>query len=183
MAKPSVGKILALREVLRSHSVAAAKLRKYARTEVGEGRLDVNSQFADIEDENKDYEQAFATIREKFQNLLGLEFSTESVRTSQSVAVITALAFIFVPLSFLASVFGLNGVNVDAKWFGIACIPIVVISLICTLSIGGIIRLWERNQSEQEGLGLDKPSEKLPLIRFNILAKQRNTRPSGREHV
>ncbi|KAL2358265.1 hypothetical protein BJ546DRAFT_1087580 [Cryomyces antarcticus] len=179
----SVGKILALREVLRSHSVAAAKLRKYARTEVGEGRLDVNSQFADIEDENKDYEQAFATIREKFQNLLGLEFSTESVRTSQSVAVITALAFIFVPLSFLASVFGLNGVNVDAKWFGIACIPIVVISLICTLSIGGIIRLWERNQSEQEGLGLDKPSEKLPLIRFNILAKQRNTRPSGREHV
>ncbi|TKA78786.1 hypothetical protein B0A49_00818 [Cryomyces minteri] len=179
----SVGKILALREILRSHIVAAARIQKYARTEVGEGRRDVKSQLADIEDETKDYELAFATIQKQFENLLSLEFSTENVRTSQSVAVITALAFVFVPLSFSASVFGLNGVNVDAKWFGIACIPIVVVSLICTLSIGGIIRLWERNQSEQKELGLDEPPDVLPIVRYNVLTRQRNTRPSGREHA
>lgn len=75
------------------------------------------------------YELKATTLLEQQQNLLGLALNLETHRQGQAVARLNALAFTFLPLSFVASIFGITTFTVAAKWYPVFAIPLFLLTL------------------------------------------------------
>jgi len=89
------------------------------------------------------YSRTCQTMKEQMQNLLNLEFNTETVSQAQSVTRLNVLAFTFIPLSFVASIFGMTNFEVGPKWFPVMAIPLLLCTIILGLLAGRVVSAWE----------------------------------------
>ena len=86
-------------------------------------------------------------LMETFQLLM----STISVEQAQRGTLLTQLAFIYVPLSFITGIFGMNLSEINGSYVPIwICIVGMVIALLCTLSIFSIIRIYSKRNHGPE---------------------------------
>lgn len=63
-----------------------------------------------------------------FNNLIELEFNITNAIQSDNSAFLTAVATLFLPISYLASLFGMTTVTWPAIWYLWAAIPVFVVS-------------------------------------------------------
>lgn len=99
------------------------------------------------------YEASVASLEE---SKLGIELSKAGLTQNQSVKRLTQLAFIFIPLSFLTSVFGMN-IDVlagdGARWWTVI-IGGVIVYILVGLSYLGVLEIeksqvWRISRKEQ----------------------------------
>ncbi|PMD31721.1 hypothetical protein L207DRAFT_519074 [Hyaloscypha variabilis F] len=130
------------------------------------------------------YDLTSATLLAQQENLLGLAFNTETVtqtqvnlNQTQAVNRITALGFIFLPLSFVASIFGITTFTASARWYPVAAVPTMVITVVIALLLGKVTSAWE-NISVERGTTREGVN---PLTYYNgRLAKSSVNRSSDK---
>ncbi|KAM7183714.1 hypothetical protein V8F20_012519, partial [Naviculisporaceae sp. PSN 640] len=83
-----------------------------------------------LEDSQTNLEHQLETsevILRQLENLLGLTFNTQAIAQGQSMATLNLMATIFLPLSFVASIFGMTEFNLSAVWYPLAAFVVLCI--------------------------------------------------------
>ncbi|ORY15210.1 hypothetical protein BCR34DRAFT_192449 [Clohesyomyces aquaticus] len=72
----------------------------------------------------------FSCHKKQFENLLALSFNTEMVSQGQTVTRLNFSAFTFLPLSFVATLFGITKISVSAAWYPLwAFVTLLVVGI------------------------------------------------------
>ncbi|KAG4274719.1 hypothetical protein FPRO04_09083 [Fusarium proliferatum] len=136
-----------------------AELRE--STELLELLAELENRLQDSQ-QNLEYQlETSEVILRQLENLLSLAFNTQAIAQGQATAMLNVLATIFLPLSFVASVFGMTKFEISAVWYPPA-------AAIVLLLVGGAIFLlrW---------LGVDMNMIRLPVKPVSaLISKQQN---------
>jgi hypothetical protein len=111
-----VDRIYELQEYLRFHARSFRKLAKLKAAVPADEQAD--PLWTDIEDAVDDLDQfdsSLDNLKERFLNLLDLEFNIQNADQTEDSSFLTVIATLFLPVSFLASVFGIQNINWPPK--------------------------------------------------------------------
>ncbi|KAF2143213.1 uncharacterized protein K452DRAFT_296990 [Aplosporella prunicola CBS 121167] len=110
------------------------------------------------------YERLIETTREQLQNLLSLVFNAETVEQGKLVSRLTALAFVFIPLSLVAvsfltgifknieraneyfelkTVFGMTEAHISPKWYAASAAPVLILTIAAASILPPIFDAWD----------------------------------------
>jgi hypothetical protein len=92
------------------------------------------------------------TLKPGFTNLIDFEFNIQNAVQSDNSAYLTIIATLFLPVSYLASVFGMTTVTWPVKWYLWAAIPLVIASAIFTATLPWAIRHTQKRLYPIESL-------------------------------
>jgi hypothetical protein len=171
--------MISLREHVRIHKASLKIVMQRVEYMLGgtdfmatqglKGRLDDAYQLLEY------YEVTAATLLEQQQNLLSLAFNLETVAQGQAVARLNALAFIFLPLSFVASVFGITTFTAPPVWYPIAAVPVLLTTVIIAYAANKFFtsRGTEASTAKVE---ISEPSNDLEKLPTNISTFRGNLR-------
>ncbi|SMQ49776.1 unnamed protein product [Zymoseptoria tritici ST99CH_3D7] len=128
-----VDRIYEMKKFLRFHMRAFSKLQKL--------KLDVPKDeqqdplWDDMDDAIEDLEQFDSTLdglKDRFNNLIELEFNITNAVQSENSGFLSAVATLFLPVSFLASLFGITTITWPASYYLWAVIPVFLVSVAFT---------------------------------------------------
>lgn len=137
--------IYELREYLRFHNRSFTKLQKL-RGDVPKKEQN-DALWDDMDDAVEDLEQfaeSLNSLKERFDNLLSLEFNIKSSDQSENSAFLSRIATIFLPVSFLASLWGITTSQWDILWYAYAAAPVFVLSVAFLLIYPSLKQRWQR---------------------------------------
>lgn len=129
MLHHEVDRIYELKEYLQYHGRSFKKLQKL-KDDVPKNEQD-DPLWGDMDDATDDLDQYGATmdgLKERFSNLLDLEFNIQNAVQADNSQFLSAVATLFLPISFIASIFGFNTVQWPVIWFLWIAIPVIIIS-------------------------------------------------------
>lgn len=129
-----VDRIYELNEYLRFHSRSFKKLVKL-KDSVNKDEQDelVWEQMDDALDDLESYGCYLESLKERFNNLIELEFNIENATQSDNSRFLGILGTLFLPISFLASVFGITTITWPSIWYLYAVVPVFFVSLFFTV--------------------------------------------------
>jgi hypothetical protein len=171
--------MISLREHVRIHKASLKIVMQRVEYMLGgtdfmatqglKGRLDDAYQLLEY------YEVTAATLLEQQQNLLSLAFNLETVAQGQAVARLNALAFIFLPLSFVASVFGITTFTAPPVWYPIAAVPVLLTTVIIAYAANKFFTSTGTEASTAK-VEISEPSNDLEKLPTNISTFRGNLR-------
>ncbi|KAK5130579.1 hypothetical protein LTR08_001898 [Meristemomyces frigidus] len=129
-----VDRLYELKEYLHFHNRAFKKLQKL-KDNVPQ-REQKDPLWGDMDDAVEDLEQYDSTLdglKDRFNNLIELEFNIQNAVQSDNSQFLSVVASLFLPVSFLASLFGITTVTWPPIWYLYLAIPIMVASIAFTL--------------------------------------------------
>jgi hypothetical protein len=88
------------------------------------------SRLVDMEDELSMQSLRLTLYAEQYKNLIELEFNIANAKMGVRVAALSYLAFLFTPISFVSSMFGISSVDWNVSWFAIAAFLVALLSLL-----------------------------------------------------
>ncbi|HAV10301.1 MAG TPA: magnesium and cobalt transport protein CorA [Dehalococcoidia bacterium] len=117
-------------------------LNRLSRGEFSLISKDIRIFFRDIYDHVVQIEDLNLTLRDNFDNALSLYMSAVANRQNETMRVLSIVATIFMPLTLIAGIYGMNFENMpELKWrwgyFGV-----LALMMICVI----IVLLWYRSQ-------------------------------------
>ena len=130
-----VDRIYELKEFLHFHSRSFKKLQKL-KDSVPKDEQD-DPLWNDMDDAVEDLDQFDSTtdgLKERFNNLIDLEFNIQNAVQADNSAFLSVVATLFLPVSFLASLFGMTTINWPAMWYVYVAVPVLILSIIFTAS-------------------------------------------------
>ena len=129
MMHNEVDRIYEMKEFLYFHSRAFKKLQKL------KDNVPQNEQqdplWGDMGDAVEDLEQFDSStdgLKERFNNLIELEFNIQSAVQSDNSQFLSIVATLFLPVSFLASVFGISTITWPPMWYLYVAVPTLLVS-------------------------------------------------------
>ncbi|KAI1172703.1 hypothetical protein F4777DRAFT_560572 [Nemania sp. FL0916] len=124
---------LALQEGLRMHQASFKHFKRgLTKTSVENQMKDLDTRLDYIFELLDFYETTCDSIIQQQKNLQSLAFNLETVRQSRAVARLNTLAIVFLPISFIASIFGITTITIPAYWYPVAAIPTLLVT--CTIA-------------------------------------------------
>jgi hypothetical protein len=142
-----VDRIYELQEYLRFHVRSFRKLAKL------KDAVSPNEQpdplWGDIEDAVDDLDQfdsSLNNLKERFLNLLDLEFNIQNADQTEDSSFLAIIATLFMPVSFLASVFGIQNINWPPKWYLWSGIPVFIASCIFITIFPFTVRRYQKTR-------------------------------------
>ncbi|KAK0672117.1 hypothetical protein QBC41DRAFT_344027 [Cercophora samala] len=94
----------------------------------------------------KTAEEKINTQLEQLRNLLSLRFNLETMEQTQTVARLTVLAFLFLPLSFVATIFGMTTLETSVVWYPAAAFPLLVFTIVVVYVTDRLIKSREAKE-------------------------------------
>lgn len=140
-----VDRIYELQEYLRFHIRSFRKLAKLKLALPSEEQQD--PLWDDIEDAVDDLDQfdsSLANLKERFLNLLDLEFNIQNADQTEDSSFLTVIATLFLPVSFLASVFGIQNIQWQPKWYLWSAVPIFFASCVFVTIFPFSVRRYQK---------------------------------------
>ncbi|QIX00673.1 hypothetical protein AMS68_006190 [Peltaster fructicola] len=140
-----MARIYELKEEIRFHVRSFRKLQKL-KGEVPKHEQN-DSLWDDIDDTVEDldqFEESLNTLRERFNNLLVLEFNIQSSDQSENSAFLSRIATLFIPMSFLTGLWGITTNDWETLWFAYAAVTVFAISVAFLLIYPPMKRHWQR---------------------------------------
>jgi Mg2+ and Co2+ transporter CorA len=135
MMHTEVDRIYEMKEYLHFHSRALKKLQKL------KDNVPKNEQqdplWNDLDDAIEDLDQYDSTtdmLKERFNNLIELEFNITNTTQTNNSTFLGIVATIFLPLSFVASLFGITTVTWPVIWYVYVAVPCLVVSILLILA-------------------------------------------------
>lgn len=140
-----VSRIFQLKEYLRFHSRSFKKLQKL-KNDVPKNEQN-DSLWDDMDDSVEDLDQYDATmdsLKERFNNLLDLEFNIQNADQSDDSSFLTTIATLFLPISFLTSLWGITTTDWSVAWFAYTAVPVFVVSVAFLLIFPWAVHRWQK---------------------------------------
>ncbi|KAF8849535.1 hypothetical protein BDZ45DRAFT_752649 [Acephala macrosclerotiorum] len=81
--------------------------------------------------------------KEQLQNLVSMMLSLEQISQGQSVGRLNILAFTFLPLSFVASIFGMTQFTISPTWYPVYALPLLSLTLVIAILLPKLISIWD----------------------------------------
>ncbi|PVH81637.1 hypothetical protein DL98DRAFT_571000 [Cadophora sp. DSE1049] len=81
--------------------------------------------------------------REQLQNLVSMMVSLEQISQGQSMARLNVLAFTFLPLSFVATLFGMTRFTISPSWYPAYALPMLVLTFTVAIALPKCFTIWE----------------------------------------
>ncbi|PNS14863.1 Eukaryotic translation initiation factor 3 subunit I [Sphaceloma murrayae] len=119
-----VDHIYALDEHLRFHMRCFRKLAKF-KIEIMDDALDDLDQ----------YDNYLDSMKERFNNLIELEFNIENATQSANARFLSILGALFIPISFAASIFGISTVDWPPIYYLYVALPLFFCSLFLVITL------------------------------------------------
>ncbi|EMC94425.1 hypothetical protein BAUCODRAFT_547777 [Baudoinia panamericana UAMH 10762] len=141
MLHREVDRLYELKEYMRFHNRSFKKLQKLKDDVPKQEQKD--PLWNDMDDAVEDLEQYDSTmdsLKERFNNLIELEFNIQNALQSDQGQFLTTIATLFLPLSYLASIWGITTITWPPIWYLYAAIPVLIVSIIFTASFPFIVR-------------------------------------------
>ncbi|KAF2808065.1 uncharacterized protein BDZ99DRAFT_72226 [Mytilinidion resinicola] len=114
-------RVIALREQLCVHSGAVARflgLVNFQAAQAPSSQLSaLKYRVKECQDVMTYQEETSQVILRQLENLFSLAFNTETMMQGQTMARLNVLAFAFLPMSFVASLFGMTKFSISAAWY------------------------------------------------------------------
>ena len=194
MMHVEVDRIYEVREYLHFHSRALKKLQKL------KDNVPKNEQqdplWNDLDDAVEDLDQFDSTtdgLKERFNNLIDLEFNLSNVSQANASTFLGIVATLFLPVSFVASLFGMTTVTWPVIWYVWVAIPVLVVCIIAILSFKYVLKQWQkmRYPVEMRTIHLEPRSftmlgEELPdsadlpdSFKASTTSRRKSKRPAG----
>lgn len=129
MMHNEVDRIYEMKEFLHFHSRAFKKLQKLKENVPQQEQED--PLWGDMDDAVEDLEQYDSStdgLKERFNNLIELEFNIQSAVQSDNAQFLSVVATLFLPVSFIASLFGMTTITWPAIWYVYVAIPVLIVS-------------------------------------------------------
>ena len=139
-----VSRIFELQEYLHFQSRSFKKIRKLKDDVPKEEQKD--PLWADMDDSVDDLDQfdgVLNSLKERFNNLIDFEYNIQNATQSDNSAFLSAVATLFLPISFLASLFGITTITWPAIWYLYVAIPLVITSISLVLLYPLLRKWWE----------------------------------------
>ncbi|KAM6478611.1 hypothetical protein HDV62DRAFT_183862 [Trichoderma sp. SZMC 28011] len=147
---------LALQECIRMHRASLKSLRLgLGRMPPSESLKAIQRRLEDIAELLEFYQSTCLTVLEQQRNLLNMMFNLETISQSGAVMRLNGLAFVFLPLSFIASIFGMTTITTPAVWYIAVALP----TLIATV---GAVFIINRATDYLQSRKLKKQQKDLP---------------------
>ncbi|KAL6693022.1 hypothetical protein J3F84DRAFT_82650 [Trichoderma pleuroticola] len=161
---------LVLQECIRMHR---ASLKAF---ELVLGRLpqptslfSIQRRLEDVAELLEFYQSTCVTVLEQQRNLLNMRFNLETIGQSQTVMRLNALAFIFLPLSFIASIFGMTTITTPAVWYIAVALPTLMATVGAVFIINRVtdylqsrrLEKQQKNQLRSHGVNGNAPRSRL----------------------
>ena len=129
MMHHEIDRIYELKQYLNFHTRAFQKLAKLKDlVPQNEQRDPLWDDMNDALEDLKQYDQTIDGLKERFNNLLDLEFNIQNAVQSDNAQFLSVVATLFLPVSFLASLFGMTTISWPAIWYLYIAIPVLVVS-------------------------------------------------------
>ncbi|KAM3416080.1 hypothetical protein BST61_g9562 [Cercospora zeina] len=128
-----VDRIYEMKEYLHFHTRSFGKLQRL-RNDVPEGERQ-DPLWYDMDDAVEDLGQFEATLdglKERFNNLIELEFNISNATQTDNSAFLMGVATLFLPVSFLASLFGISTADWPMQWYAYIAVPVFALSVFFT---------------------------------------------------
>jgi len=125
-----VDRLYEFKEYLHFHNRAFKKLQKL-KADVPK-REQKDPLWTDMDDAVEELEQYDSTIdglKERFNNLIELEFNISNAVQADNSRFLSTVAALFLPLSYLASIWGFTTITWPAIWYLWVAIPVLVVSV------------------------------------------------------
>jgi Mg2+ and Co2+ transporter CorA len=130
MMHNEVDRIYEMKEYLSFHTRSLQKLQKLkAEVPQNEQQDPLWDDIDDTVDDLNHFDSSVDNLKERFNNLLDLEFNIQNAVQADNSAFLSVIATLFLPVSFLASLFGMTTINWPAIWYLYAAIPILAVSI------------------------------------------------------
>lgn len=142
-----VDRLYELQEYLRFHIRSfrkLAKLKEAAPPE--EQREPLWSDIEDVVDDLDQFDFSLNNLKERFLNLLDLEFNIQNADQTEDSSFLMVIATLFLPVSFLASVFGIQNINWPPKWYLYSALPIFITSCIFVTIFPFSVRRYQKTR-------------------------------------
>ncbi|GAA85047.1 hypothetical protein ASPFODRAFT_60576 [Aspergillus luchuensis CBS 106.47] len=121
-------KVLSVREQLRVH---ASALTRFLHLEQVKGLHELAERVQEHFDDINYHEETSQVILRQLDNMMSLAFNIETMTQGQAVARLNVLAFAFLPISWVASIFGMTQFSISAAWYPLwACLALLVVFLV-----------------------------------------------------
>jgi Mg2+ and Co2+ transporter CorA len=130
-----VDRIFEMKEYLHFHTRAFKKLQKL-KDDVPKNEQS-DPLWSDLDDTVEDLEQYDSTtdgLKERFNNLIELEFNLSNASQAEAATFLGIIATIFLPISYTASLFGMTTVTWPVIWYVWVTIPVLVVCIILVLT-------------------------------------------------
>ncbi|CAK4034725.1 hypothetical protein DOTSEDRAFT_68318 [Lecanosticta acicola] len=163
-----VDRIYELKDYLHFHTRAFKKLQKL-KDDVPKNEQQ-DPLWNDIDDAVEDLEQFDSTLdglKERFNNLIELEFNITNADQTENSAFLSAVATLFLPVSFLASLFGITTVTWPPIWYLYIAIPVFVVSAAFTA-----IFPWARKRIQKGLSPIETRRLRLEPNQFTMLGNE-----------
>ncbi|KAF4549974.1 Hypothetical protein D9617_19g102790 [Elsinoe fawcettii] len=136
-----VDHIYALDEHLRFHMRCFRKLSKFKIVEATENKHgdSIWEIMDDALDDLGQYDNYLESMKERFTNLIELEFNIENATQSANARFISILGALFIPVSFAASIFGISTIEWPPIWYLYVALPVFLFSLLLVVTLPSYI--------------------------------------------
>jgi hypothetical protein len=142
-----VDRIYELQEYLRFHVRSFRKLAKLKEGVPPEEQQDpLWSDIEDALDDLEHFDSSLNNLKERFLNLLDLEFNIQNADQTEDSSFLMVIATLFLPVSFLASVFGIQNINWPPKWYLYSALPIFITSCIFVTIFPFTVRRYQKTR-------------------------------------
>ncbi|OQO06875.1 hypothetical protein B0A48_07441 [Cryoendolithus antarcticus] len=163
-----VDRIYELKDYLRFHSRSFKKLKKLQTdVPVSEQKDPLWDDMDDSIDDLEQFDSKLDSLKERFNNLLDLEFNIQNAEQSDDSSFLTTVATLFLPISFLASVFGITTITWPAIYYLYVALPILVLSCIFVFVYPITVRRYQKAR-----YGLESTKITLRPRDFTMLGKE-----------
>ncbi|KAF4622754.1 hypothetical protein G7Y89_g14273 [Cudoniella acicularis] len=137
-----------LRESLAMQEKSLQAIHKFAErhwpTEPNDVQFQYTERCKEISTSLEHYSVLAKGNLEQLQNLLSMMVSLEQIAQGNSVARLNLLAFIFLPLSFIASIFGMTQFTISPQWYPAYALPMLTVTIIAAVLLPSIVVRWDR---------------------------------------
>ncbi|KAK5175352.1 uncharacterized protein LTR77_000491 [Saxophila tyrrhenica] len=129
MMHAEIDRIYELKEYLSFHTRAFQKLQKLKGDIPPDEQQDpLWDDLDDVVDDLQHWDSSIDNLKERFNNLLDLEFNIQNAVQADNSQFLAIIATLFLPVSYLASLFGMTTITWPAIWYLYVAIPVLVIS-------------------------------------------------------
>lgn len=157
-----IGQIYFFQQFLRFHLRAFSVLDKYRETKIKAGELEAgslqlwllesprpnalkNMKVDDAWDDLSQFQEELQLLIDRFKNLTEYEFNIDNAKMAEHTRFLTIIATIFIPLTFLASIWGMTEFHGSPILFVYVATPITVLVAVAAPNFPKLMRLiWVR---------------------------------------
>lgn len=128
-----VARMYELQHYLHFHRRAVKKIVKVKPAAPQPGQNDqLWTELEDAADDLEQFDCSLNSLKERFNNLVELEFNLDNASQSDAARFLLIVATVFLPVSFLASVFGMSTLDWPAIWYIWIAVPVFFTSVFLT---------------------------------------------------